>query len=158
MIRKLTASAFVLALLAGPLHGAESILTPVEVEANEMEIVDVDKQAIFRGNVDAVRGNQKIRSDVMTVFYADVKQPDGTSKSQASKLDAKGNVTITTTKQVITGEWAKMDILANTLLVGGRVKLIEGKNTLQGEKLTVDLTTERTLMTGGRVKGSFVPK
>jgi lipopolysaccharide export system protein LptA len=158
MIRKLTASAFVLALLAGPLHGAESILTPVEVEANEMEIVDVDKQAIFRGNVDAVRGNQKIRSDVMTVFYADVKQPDGTSKSQASKLDAKGNVTITTTKQVITGEWAKMDILANTLLVGGKVKLIEGKNTLQGEKLTVDLTTERTLMTGGRVKGSFVPK
>jgi lipopolysaccharide export system protein LptA len=158
MIRKLTASAFVLALLAGPLHGAESILTPVEVEANEMEIVDVDKQAIFRGNVDAVRGSQKIRSDVMTVFYSDVKQPDGTSKSQASKLDAKGNVTITTTKQVITGEWAKMDILANTLLVGGRVKLIEGKNTLQGEKLTVDLTTERTLMTGGRVKGSFVPK
>lgn len=158
MIRKLTASAFVLALLAGPLHGAESILTPVEVEANEMEIVDVDKQAIFRGNVDAVRGSQKIRSDVMTVFYADVKQPDGTSKSQASKLDAKGNVTITTTKQVITGEWAKMDILANTLLVGGRVKLVEGKNTLQGEKLTVDLTTERTLMSGGRVKGSFVPK
>jgi lipopolysaccharide export system protein LptA len=158
MIRKLTASAFILALLAGPLHGAESILTPVEVEANEMEIVDVDKQAIFRGNVDAVRGSQKIRSDVMTVFYSDVKQPDGTSKSQASKLDAKGNVTITTTKQVITGEWAKMDILANTLLVGGRVKLVEGKNTLQGEKLTVDLTTERTLMSGGRVKGSFVPK
>lgn len=158
MIRKLTASAFVLSLMAAPLHGAESILTPVEVEANEMEIVDVDKQAIFRGNVDAVRGSQKIRSDVMTVFYSDVKQPDGTSKSQASKLDAKGNVTITTTKQVITGEWAKMDILANTLLVGGRVKLIEGKNTLQGEKLTVDLTTERTLMSGGRVKGSFVPK
>jgi len=158
MIRKLAASAFVLALMAVPLRGAESISTPVEVEANEMEIVDVDKQAIFRGNVDAVRGSQKIRSDVMTVFYADVKQPDGTSKSQASKLDATGNVTITTTKQVITGEWAKMDILANTLLVGGRVKLIEGRNTLQGEKLTVDLTTERTLMTGGRVKGSFVPK
>jgi lipopolysaccharide export system protein LptA len=158
MIRKLAASAFILALMAGPLLGAETILTPVEVEANEMEIVDADKQAIFRGNVDAVRGSQKIRSDVMTVFYADVKQPDGTSKSQASKLDAKGNVTITTSKQVITGEWAKMDILANTLQVGGRVKLTEGKTTLQGEKLSVDLTTERTLMSGGRVRGSFVPK
>ena len=42
------------------LHGAESILTPVKVEANEMEIVDADKQAIFRGNVDAMRGSQKI--------------------------------------------------------------------------------------------------
>jgi lipopolysaccharide export system protein LptA len=158
MIRKLMVSAFVLALMALPLRGAENVSTPVEVEANEMEIIDADKQAIFRGRVNAVRGSQNIRSDVMTVFYADVKQPDGTSKSQASKLDAKGNVTITTRKQVITGEWAKMDILANTLLVGGRVKLIEGKTTLQGEKLTVDLNTERTLMSGGRVKGSFVPK
>ena len=158
MIRKLVVSAFVLAFMALPLRGAEKVSTPVEVEANEMEIVDADKQAIFRGKVDAVRGDQHIRSDVMTVFYADVKQPDGTSKSQASKLDAKGNVTITTRKQVITGEWAKMDILANTLQVGGRVKLTEGKTTLQGEKLTVDLTSERTFMTGGRVKGSFVPK
>ncbi|HUQ35013.1 MAG TPA: LptA/OstA family protein [Aestuariivirga sp.] len=158
MIRKLAASAFVLGLLAAPLHAAEKISTPVEVEANEMEIIDADKQAIFRGKVNAVRGGQRIRSDVMTVFYAAVKQPDGTSKSQASKLDATGNVTITTSKQVITGDWAKMDILANTLLVGGGVKLTEGKTTLQGEKLTVDLTTERTLMSGGRVKGSFVPQ
>jgi lipopolysaccharide export system protein LptA len=158
MIRKLMVSAFVLGLLAAPVYAAETVSTPVEVEANEMEIIDADKQAIFRGKVTAVRGSQNIRSDIMTVFYAEVKQPDGTSKSQASKLDATGNVTITTRKQVITGEWAKMDILANTLLVGGRVKLVEGKTTLQGEKLTVDLNTERTLMSGGRVKGSFVPK
>lgn len=58
MIRKLAASAFVLGLMVAPLHAAESVLTPVEVEANEMEIVDADKQAIFRGNVDAVRGSQ----------------------------------------------------------------------------------------------------
>ena len=56
MIRKLAASAFILGLMAAPLHAAEKVSTPVEVEANEMEIVDADKQAIFRGNVDAVRG------------------------------------------------------------------------------------------------------
>jgi lipopolysaccharide export system protein LptA len=151
-------SAFVLGLMAVPLRAAEKVSLPVEVEANEMEIIDVDKQAIFRGRVEAVRDGERIRSDVMTVFYADVKQPDGTSKSQVSKLDATGNVTITTKKQTITGDWAKMDILANTLLVGGSVKLVEGKTTLSGEKLTVDLNTERTRMSGGRVKGSFVPK
>jgi lipopolysaccharide export system protein LptA len=159
MIRKLMVSAFVLGLMAVPLHAAEKkVSLPVEIEANEMEIIDADKQAIFRGKVDAVRGDQRIKSDIMTVFYADVKQPDGTSKSQASKLDATGNVMITTKKQTITGDWAKMDILANTLLVGGGVKLVEGKTSLRGEKLTVDLSTDRTLMTGGRVKGSFVPK
>jgi lipopolysaccharide export system protein LptA len=158
MIRKLMVSAFVLGLLAAPLRAAEKVSLPVEVEANEMEIIDADRQAIFRGKVDAVRGTDHIKSDLMTVYYADVKQADGTSKSQVSKLDATGNVTITTKKQVITGEWAKVDILANTLLVGGRVKLVEGKTSLRGEKLTVDLNTDRTLMTGGRVKGSFVPK
>jgi lipopolysaccharide export system protein LptA len=158
MIRKLMVSAFVLGLMAVPLRAAGKVSLPVEVEANEMEIIDADKQAIFRGKVDAVRGDQHIRSDIMTVFYAEVKQPDGTSKSQASKLDATGNVIITTRKQTITGDWAKMDILANTLLVGGGVKLVEGKTSLRGEKLTVDLSTDRTLMSGGRVKGSFVPK
>jgi lipopolysaccharide export system protein LptA len=158
MIRTLMVSAFVLGLMAVPLRSAEKVPLPVEVEANEMEIIDVDKQAIFRGKVDAVRDGERIRSDIMTVFYADVKQADGTSKSQVSKLDATGNVTITTRKQTITGEWAKMDVLANTLVVGGHVKLVEGKTTLQGERLNVDLTTDRTLMTGGRVKGSFVPK
>ena len=161
MIRKLMAPAFVLALMTVPVRADTAPKGPVEVEANEMEIIDADKQAIFRGQVDAVRDSEHIRSDLMTVYYADVKQPDGTSKSQVSKLDATGNVTITTKKQTITGEWAKLDVQANTLLVGGHVKLVEGKTTLQGEKLTVDLDTNRTLMTGGgkvRAKASFVPK
>jgi lipopolysaccharide export system protein LptA len=152
-------SVFVLGLMAVPLRSAEKKApSPVEVEANEMEIIDADRQAIFRGKVEAVRDSEHITSDIMTVYYSDVKQADGTSKSQVSKMDATGNVTVITEKQVITGEWAKMDVLENTLIVGGRVKLVEGKTTLQGEKLNVDLNTKRTLMTGGRVKGSFVPK
>jgi lipopolysaccharide export system protein LptA len=158
MIRKLMVPAMVFGLLTVPTHSAPAQPSTVEVEANEMEIIDADRQAIFRGRVDAVRDNEHIRSDIMTVYYSDVKQADGTSKSQVSKLDATGNVTITTKKQIITGEWAKMDVLANKLVVGGHVKLVEGKTTLQGEKLNVDLNTDRTLMTGGRVKGSFVPK
>lgn len=159
MIRKLMVSVFVLGLMAMPLRSAEKgVPSPVEVEANEMEIIDADRQAIFRGKVEAVRDNEHITSDLMTVFYSDVKQADGTSKSQVSKMDATGNVTVITEKQVITGEWAKMDVLQNTLVVGGNVKLVEGKTTLRGEKLNVDLNTKRTLMTGGRVKGSFVPK
>ena len=161
MIRKLVVSAFALALMGLPLRGAEKVSQPVEVEANEMEIVEADKQAIFRGLVDAVRGDEHIRSDTMTVFYSDVKQADGTTKSQVSKLDAVGNVTVTTSKQLITGDWAKMDVQANTLVVGGKVKLVEGKTTLQGEKLNVDLNTKRTLMVGTaqtRAKATFVPK
>jgi len=73
-------------------------------------------------------------------------------------MDATGNVTITTKTQLITGEWAKMNVNDNTLLVGGNVKVVQGKTVLTGPKLSVDLNTDRTVMSGGRVKGSFVPK
>jgi lipopolysaccharide export system protein LptA len=92
------------------------------------------------------------------VDYADVKQGDGTMKSEISKLDAKGNVTITTKTQVITGDWAKMDITGNKLLVGGNVKVVQGKTVIKGEKLAVDLDTNKTVMSGGRPTLSFTPK
>jgi lipopolysaccharide export system protein LptA len=75
-----------------------------------------------------------------------------------SRLDANGHVTITTGKQVITGNWAKLDVLTDKLEVGGDVKLVEGKTILRGPKLFVELKTKRIVMSGGRVKGSFVPK
>ncbi len=158
MIRKLLFPAAVFIVLATPPHLARAQQGPVDIEANEMEIIDADKRAIFRGSVDAVRTDARIKSDTMVVDYADVKQPDGTSKSEVSNMDAKGNVTITTKTQVITGDWAKMDVKANTLEVGGNVKVVQGKTVLSGPKLNVDLNTNRTVMSGGRVKGSFVPK
>jgi lipopolysaccharide export system protein LptA len=130
---------------------------PVTVEANEMELVEGGKQAIFRGAVDAVRDDGHIKADKMIVDYDEVKQADGSSKSEVSGLDCTGNVIITTKSQVITGEWAKMNVSANTLVVGGNVKVVQGKTVLTGQKLDVDLDTDRTVMTGGRVKGSFVP-
>ena len=72
-----------------------------------MEILDAEKKAIFRGNVDATRGTTNLKADRLAVAYADVKQPDGTTKTDATDLDAKGNVTIKTPRETITGDWAK---------------------------------------------------
>jgi lipopolysaccharide export system protein LptA len=132
--------------------------TPVDITANEMEILDAEKKAIFRGAVDATRGDTNIKSDVLTVTYADVKQPDGTTKTDATDLDAKGSVTITTPKETITGDWAKYNPQTEKLTVGGKVKLVQETTVLQGNLLETDMKTNRTEMKGGRVKGSFLPK
>ena len=63
---------------------------------------------------------------------------------------------IVTDKQTVTGKWAKMDVKANDLTVGENVKIVQGKNILTGSKLFVDLDTNKSEMTGGRVSGSFV--
>lgn len=130
----------------------------VNIEADQMEILDADKKAIFRGNVDATRGNVNLKAAEVIVTYAEVKQADGTAKTDATNLDAKGDVTIKTPRETITGDWAKFDPQSNKLVVGGSVKLVQGSTVLTGKELRADLDTDRVEMTGGRVKGSFLPK
>ena len=55
----------------------------------------------------------------------------------------------------MTGNWAKMDVKANDLTVGENVKIVQGKNILTGTKLFVDLDTNKSEMTGGRVQRQF---
>lgn len=166
MITRLAAAAAVVLLAVAPLHaGAEQPAAkagakepvPVDVVANEMEILDAQKKAIFRGAVDATRGTTNLKADTLTVTYAEVKQPDGTSKTDATAIDATGNVTIRTPKETITGDWAKYNPQTEKLVVGGKAKLVQGATVLTGNQLDADLKTGRMQMTGGRVKGSFLP-
>ena len=131
---------------------------PVDVISNETEILDAEKKAIFKGAVDATRGTTNLKADLLTVTYAEVKQADGTMKLDATDLDAKGNVTIKTPRETITGDWAKFNPQTNKLVVGGAVKLVQGATVLSGKQLHADLNTDKIQMTGGRVKGSFLPK
>ena len=154
------AFAAALVLMSATTLRAQTASEPVAVDiaANEMEILDAEKKAIFRGAVDATRGTTNLKADTLTVTYAEVKQADGTTKTDATDLDAKGNVTIKTPRETITGDWAKFNPQTNKLVVGGAVKLVQGATVLMGSELRADLNTDKIQMTGGRVKGSFLPK
>ena len=130
----------------------------VDIEASEMEILETDKRAIFRGDVVAKRPTDTIRCAEMVVYYVDVKQTDGSSNTEVDKLDCKSAVTITTSTQTITGDLAVFLLRQNLLDVTGNVKVVQGKTVIRGPHLTVDLKSKRTKMTGGRIKGRFIPK
>lgn len=130
----------------------------VDIEAGEMEILETDKRAIFRGDVVAKRPSDTIRCQEMIVNYVDVKQSDGSMATEVDKLDCKSAVTITTATQTITGDVATFQLRRDLLDVTGNVKVVQGKTVIRGPHLTVDLKTKRTKMAGGRVKGRFVPK
>ena len=151
------AAALVLMSAATPRAQTASEPVAVDIAANEMEILDAEKKAIFRGAVDATRGTTNLKADTLTVTYAEVKQADGTMKTDATDLDARGNVTIKTPRETITGDWAKFNPQTNKLVVGGAVKLVQGATVLTGNELRADLNTDKIQMMGGRVKGSFLP-
>lgn len=147
-----------LALMALPVGAVAQGSGAVEIEASEMEILETDKRAVFRGDVVAKRPNDTIRCQEMVVDYLDVKQDDGSSNTEVDSLDCKSAVTIVTTTQTITGDLAHFALRKDLLTVTGNVKVVQGKTIIRGPRLTVDLKSKRTKMEGGRVKGTFVPK
>jgi lipopolysaccharide export system protein LptA len=176
-------------------EAAKGAKTPqnVDIEADTMEILDEQKKAVFKGNVNAVRADVTLKCDALTVTYTETAaeapakknigaqaasggsaeaaagggaQPasdkgtadtGGVKKTEVTFLDAEGNVVIITSKQTITGKTAHMDVKANKLWVKGGTKVVQGKTVMNGDQLFVDLKTNKSEMTGGRVKGSFVP-
>ena len=156
---KKLASLLIASTLAAFMHlpvafGAENVL----VDADSMEVFDAEHRTIFKGNVVATRPTDKIVADEMVVTTADVKQSDGSTKTVTNFLDAKGNVTITTKTQNITGDWAKFYIQEDKLEVGGNVRVMQGKTIVRGAKLVINLNSNHMQLSGGRVHGSFVPK
>ena len=131
---------------------------PVDIESDRMEIREKENQATFTGNVIAKRPDVTLNSDTLVVDYGDVKQADGTTKNEVTNLDAKGHVVIVTAKEKITGDWAKMNPKTNILDVGGSVTVTQGETVLRGGHLHANLDTNQMDLTGGRVKGSFLPK
>ncbi|MGQ0484277.1 MAG: LptA/OstA family protein [Hyphomicrobiales bacterium] len=160
MMRRLALIAALIAPLAAaaPAAAQSSKSKEVNITADRMEILDAEGRAVFTGKVDAKRGDVRLTSDKLVAIYTEVKQTDGSSKQEVTRLEAEGSVTIVTAKQTITGQWAKMDVNADKLEVGGKVKVVQGQTVLQGELLNVDLAADKSEMTGGRVKGSFVPQ
>ncbi len=130
----------------------------VTIEGDELEVIDAENKTIWRGNVIVVRQGTTIKSNELIVNSVDVKQPDGTTKSEVDVLNAKGNVFIQTENETITSETANIYEREDRLEAFGNVKLVQSRNVVRGEKLNVNLKTKRTVMSGGRVKGSFVPK
>ena len=129
----------------------------VDIEADRMEVLDKENKAIFTGKVDARRADVTLHTDKLVVDYAKAANTDGSKKTDVTFLDATGHVVIVTAKQHITGERARMDVKANKLVVTGNVVVTQDKTVMKGNELHVDLDTRQSELTGGRVRGSFVP-
>lgn len=148
------AAGLALALLAPVQPHAQDSKGKVDIEADSMELFEDKNEAIFRGNVRAVRRDVKLWSKTLLVKF---KKSEG-GKTEVTWLQTDGTgVKIVTRTQTINGDWMTMDVKANTAVVGGNVTVKQGTSVVKGSKLDVDLNTNESKFSGGRVKGSFLP-
>lgn len=152
---------------------------PVEISADNLEVLQKESKAIFKGNVIAVQGKLRLNADKMVVHY---KQKDGgkePEKPEASEttegmgavslIEVEGNVLVATPEETARGDKGDYEVDKRFLrLTGENVILTRDKNILRGKSVEYDLDTGRSVLTNkngdanakgdNRVRGVFVPK
>lgn len=143
---------------------------PIDITADQLEVVQPESKAIFTGNVVAIQGTIKLKADKMTVFY---KKKDGAAStsgtpeaSSISKVEALGNVFLSRPEETATGARGLYDVDKKMLWLNDNVVLTRAQNVLKGKQLEYNMQTGRSVVTsdtavpggGGRVHGLFVPE
>jgi len=130
---------------------------PIAIDATRLDVDDKAHTAIFRGDVVAVQGEFRLTSAELIATYlgggqglglgAAVTPPAGTTSGAApqarlKRIQARTNVVVRTGEnRSATGDWADFDVAANTVTLGGKVVLKEGRQILNGDSLVIDLAT-----------------
>lgn len=133
---------------------------PIDISSDEFEYVDAENRAVFRGSVEAIQGESRMRSPVLTIFYAPGAGPGGGTRIQ--RMEADGPVYYVTPQQNARGDHATYTAADNTMVLTGNVVLVQDKNVMQGDKLTVDTKTNHAVLvtndrSNKRVRGVFYP-
>ncbi|BCJ92079.1 organic solvent tolerance protein OstA [Terrihabitans soli] len=140
---------------------------PVNIEADRLDVQELEQTATFAGNVVVVQGASKLRANKLTIFYEKgggdeqaqkaAPQGDVVTGRQIKRLEADGNVIVTSGEQKATGNRGVFNMASNTAQLIGDVVVTQGPNILKGDVLHVDLTTQtsRVESKSGRVQGTF---
>ncbi len=132
---------------------------PIDVDADRIEVLDAQNQAIFSGNVRVVQGGLTLEANRIKIVYARPANGDPVIR----RLDADGNVRVTTPSERATSRFGIYDVDRRLLTLIGDVKLTRGTTRLNGNRLTIDLASGRSTLdgksssgqTGSRVSGRF---
>lgn len=133
--------------------------SPIQIEADSLEVRDADKLAIFKGNVDVKQGETTLRAATLHVYYDGSVKPGVAAAGQGiSRIEAKGAVIVTSGDNQATGADAVFNVKTQEVVMTGDVILTQCDNIIRGKKLTVDLETGKAQLAGsGRVQALFAP-
>ena len=144
---------------------------PITITADNLEYEYKDGVITYRGDVLAVQGDVKVRSNELRITLAKVDDGKQTATKAASELDdasaskvqevvATGNVRIDQGTRWAVGGKATFDQTNRTLVLTENPTLHDGPNEVAGDRVVVYLDEDRSIVEGGRkrVKAVLFPK
>lgn len=156
---------FLFLLFVSPLNcvfGETFKNTPLDIQADSLEIEQDKGYAVFEGDVIAKHGTIDMGAKRLEIYYAAKGNNQNSNIAGAIKqIVAHENVTISFGDDTAKGNKATYDPIVGKINLTGEVTLIRGKNVLTGESLSYDLATRKMMLKNkqadGRVKARFVP-
>ena len=151
---------------------------PIEINSDSLEVLQEESRAIFVGNVVAVQGDVRLKSDKMTVHYTQSKDKAATApkdkgaaegKSSIERIEVEGNVFLTTPEETASGATGLYEVTDKIIHLNDKVVLTRGKNVLKGDHLVYNMNTGKSVISSGstataagagkkeRVRALFIP-
>lgn len=170
MIMRWAAVGLAATLMAGAAQAqiSRDSSAPIDITADESEVINSQCVTIWRGDAEALQQNTRLRAAVIKV-YANPRAGTGQNGQarcgDTNRLEAEGPVYYVTPNQTVRGDRAVYTAAEDTVVVTGDVIVVQGKNVARGSRLTLNNKTGEAKMessvTGrnkpGRVRGVFYP-
>lgn len=123
-----------------------------------LEYYETTNQAVARGDAVAVRGQDRLRADVLIAQF--VKAADGSN--QLSRIDGSGAVVVTNPTDVATSDKLVYSVPEEVAVLMGNVKITRSDNQINGDAAEMNMKTKVNRViapkdAGGRVKALLVP-
>jgi lipopolysaccharide export system protein LptA len=145
---------------------AQNSDAPLDITADELEVINAQCQATYKGGAEALQDTSRLRADVLKIFYKPSQGgkngTSGTGSNCGSLMDhmeAIGSVYYVTPQQRVRGDNAFYDAATDTITVTGDVVAVRGNDVLRGTKLVINSNTGDAQMQssgGGRGKPNRV--
>lgn len=137
---------------------------PIEIVADNLEVLRDRESARFTGNVVATQQDMELKSQSLTVHYTNVENRPKGSQADASirRLEADGNVSVTTPMGEAQGQSGQYDPTSGQVVMLGNVVLTRDGNRLSGDRLDMNVNDGKAVLipagSEARVQGRFIQR
>ncbi len=119
---------------------------PLDISAENFEGFEREGRLVYEGDVNAVRGDTRLRADRLEVFFS---RREGGGFGPIQRILAYGEVFYITGAEIARGDSGVYDLEAETITLEGSVVLTQGCNVSTGERLVADLDGGAARLSGG---------
>lgn len=137
------ATALILASGAASAQAVSDSSAPVDISADEQEVINSQCRQVFRGNVEMLQDKSRMRAAVVNVYS---KRKPGAQSGQAGcgevdRAEADGDVFLVNQDQTVRGDHAVFTYATDTIVITGNVIVVRGQDVARGDRMTINTKT-----------------